>query len=219
GIRRRGKHIILELASHDVLILHLKMTGVLLIRTSNNDVQKHTTAVFRFDDGKSLHFNDQRKFGSLWLTGDEGEIFGKLGPEPLSEAFTTSYLRELVDRHNISIKALICDQNAIAGIGNMYADEALFTAGIYPLKRAGDLSDEEVERLRAGIVEALQMGIKHNGASINTYRLPDGAEGVAHTRFRVAHRRDESCYVCGTPITRVSIRNRGCYFCPTCQKE
>ncbi len=220
AIRRRGKYFLFDLSGDEILGLHLKMTGILLLEPSlKREPQKHTTAIFRLDGGFDLHFIDQRKFGSIWLVSDEREIVGKLGPEPLGEDFTPASLRIITNRHNIPIKALIHDQHAIAGLGNMYADEALFAAGIHPLKKAGSLADSEVERLHRSIIEVLERGIKHNGASIRNYRLPDGSEGLAHTQFRVAHRGGERCPVCGIAISRISVRGRGSYFCPNCQPE
>ncbi|MFO8102416.1 MAG: bifunctional DNA-formamidopyrimidine glycosylase/DNA-(apurinic or apyrimidinic site) lyase [Dehalococcoidia bacterium] len=219
GIRRRGKYFLFDLSGGEILGLHLKMTGVLLLEPASKEVPKHTVAIFRLDGDSDLHFVDQRKFGSIWLAGDEKEIIGKLGPEPLDKAFTQAYLSKLTRRHSIPIKALLHDQNAIAGIGNMYADEALFAAKIHPLKKASSLSGREIKKLHTAIIEVLERGIRHNGASTRNYRLPDGSEGLAHTQFRVAHRGGKPCPVCGTAISRISIRGRGSYFCPKCQPK
>ncbi len=216
GIRRRGKYFLFDLSDGKTMILHLKMTGALLFETNSD--QKHITAIFRLNR-TDLYFIDQRKFGSLWLVKDEQEVVGKLGPEPLDKPFSPGILSQITSRHSIPIKALLCDQHAIAGIGNMYADEALFAARIHPLKKAKDLNMSEINGLHDSIIEVLERGIRHNGASISTYRLPDGAEGMAHTQFKVAHRRGEGCLSCGSPITRISIRGRGTYFCPNCQPE
>ncbi len=219
GIRRRGKYFLFDLASGEIFILHLKMTGVLLLEPSLKGPRKHTAAIFQLDDESDLHFIDQRKFGSLWLVKDENEIIGKLGPEPFDKAFSPGLLRDIINRRSIPIKALLCDQHAIAGVGNMYADESLFAARIHPMKRANDLTIDEINGLHQAVIQVLERGILHNGASISTYCLPDGAQGMAQTQFKVAHRRNEMCLVCGTPITRISIRGRGTYFCPGCQPE
>ncbi len=218
-IRRRGKYFLFDLSGDEILGLHLKMTGILLLEPASKEPQKHTTAIFRLDGGADLHFIDQRKFGSLWLAKVENEIIGKLGPEPLDGAFTSAVLQKVAKRHNIPIKALLHDQHAIAGVGNMYADEALFAAGIHPLKKASALTDNEVERLHRAVIEVLERGIRHNGASVSNYCLPDGTQGMAQTQFRVAHRQGETCPVCGAIITRISVRGRGSYFCPACQPE
>ncbi len=217
-IRRRGKYFLFDLSDGEVFILHLKMTGVLLLE-SKAEPQKHSVAIFKLDGRPDLHFIDQRKFGSLWLVKDENEVVGKLGPEPLGKEFTADVLKEIASRHKIPIKALLFDQRAIAGVGNMYADEALFAARIHPLKPAINLTTREIQKLRSGIIEVLEKGISHNGASVSDYRLPDGAQGMAQTQFQVAHRKGETCLICGYPITRIKVRGRGTYFCPVCQPE
>lgn len=218
-LSRRGKYFLFELSKHQTMVLHLKMTGVLLLKPASEGPGKYTTVIFRFDGGNDLHFNDQRKFGSLWLVEDANEVVGKLGPEPLNDGFTPRILRDITSRHGIPIKALLCDQHSIAGVGNMYADEALFAARIHPLKKASELSIGEINGLHQSIIEVLERGIRHNGASISSYCLPDGTTGLAHTQFRVAHRLGENCLVCGSLITRIKIRGRGTYFCPECQPE
>jgi len=217
AIRRRGKYLLFDLVSGKILGIHLKMTGVLLLNSASEIENKYTTAVFYLGNEMTLHFIDQRKFGSLWLAESEGDIVGKLGPEPLEGMFGSTILKEILSRHQIPIKAAICDQHFIAGLGNMYSDEALFAAGIHPLRRSNALADIEVNRLHDGIIEVLQRGIRHNGASINTYCLPDGTRGMAQTQFKVAHRIGEPCPVCGSAINRIKIRGRGSYFCPYCQ--
>ena len=199
--------------------MHLKMTGVLLLLPSPAEPEKHTRAIFYLDDGNELHFRDQRKFGVLWLVKDEREVIGKLGPEPLTCDFTPEALSNILIKHNIPIKALLCDQNIIAGIGNMYADEALFTARVDPEKKAKDLSKEEVKQLHQAVCQVLSAGIDHGGASVNTYQHPDGGQGTAQQSFCVAHRYGELCPYCGTRIERMRIRGRGTYFCPRCQKS
>jgi len=217
-IRRRGKYFLFDLSGGEILGIHLKMTGVLLLENKIK-LQKHSIAIFRMENRFSLHFVDQRKFGSLWLVDDENEIVGNLGPEPLGQGFTTEILGNTLRRHTIPIKALICDQNAIAGIGNMYADEALYEASIHPLTPSNRLNKNQVTTLHKSIIKVLEKGIAHNGASIRHYQLPDGAQGMAHTQFRVAHRIGKNCPVCGTPVNRICIRGRGSYFCPVCQPE
>lgn len=218
GLRRRGKYFLFDLSGGKILGIHLKMTGILLLE-EKVELQKHSIVVFGMEDRINLHFIDQRKFGSLWLVDDENEITGKLGPEPLSNSFTPGFLEEVVKNHTIPIKALVCDQNAIAGIGNMYADEALFEAGIHPLTKSNKLTRNQITKLHKGIIAVLEKGIDHNGASISHYQLPDGARGMAHTQFRVAHRRGKKCPMCGAEIDRISVRGRGSYFCPVCQPE
>ena len=218
GIRRRGKYLIFDLSGRLKLILHLKMTGCLLIRPSDAEPGPHTRAILYLDNSISIHFLDQRKFGGMWLVQNENEVVGGLGPEPLDHAFSVNALRETLHKHDIPVKPLLCDQTIIAGIGNMYADEALFEARIHPEKKTRKLTTKESERLYTAICHVLVEGIARCGASVSTYRQPDGEPGFAHLFFQVAHRRGERCYRCETPIERIALRGRGTYFCPKCQK-
>lgn len=218
GLRRRGKYLIFDLSGGLKLILHLKMTGCLMVSSWDAEPCPHTRAILFLDNATSIHFIDQRKFGGMWLLKDEREVIGRLGIEPLDRDFGAEALRELLVRHDVPVKPLLCDQTVIAGIGNMYADEALFEAGINPLRSTRKLKARECERLYNAISHVLIEGIARCGASVNTYRQPDGEPGFAHLFFKVAHRRGERCYRCETPIKRIALRGRGTYFCPTCQK-
>ncbi len=154
----------------------------------------------------------------MWLVEDKNTIVGKLGPEPLEATFTPQLLAQRLKNRTAPIKALLCDQTFIAGIGNMYADEALFVARIHPLRSAGSLPQDEVERLHSVIQQVLWSAIGDKGASVDTYIRPGGELGIAHFQFQVAHYLGgRLCPVCGTPIQRIPIRNRGSYFCPKCQ--
>ena len=216
GLDRRGKYLILRLASGDSLILHMRMSGSLLVEPGCES-DPYTRTVFHLDDGSSLCFRDPRKLGVMWLVKDAGEVVGKLGPEPLDSSFTVAIFGERIGRRSAPIKAVLCDQGIIAGIGNMYADEALFAAGIHPLRPANSLSSEEMKRLYAAIRQTLDEAIDCCGASISDYQRPGGQPGTAQSVFRVAHRKSEPCPSCGTPIERIPIRQRGSYFCPRCQ--
>jgi formamidopyrimidine-DNA glycosylase len=214
GLGRRGKYLIFRLSSGQALVIHLKMTGSLWLK----DPEKFVRAIIHLDDGTNIYFRDPRKFGIMWLVDDEKSVGGKLGPEALGEGFTAKVLAEKLKNRTAPIKALLCDQGLIAGIGNMYADEALFLAKIHPLRAGGSLTQEEVKRLHKSIQKVLAAGISQKGASTDTYFRPSGEKGSAHSKFRVAHRRGENCPVCGTPLERIVVRNRGSYFCPKCQK-
>lgn len=214
---RRGKYLILNLTSNEVLIIHLKMSGSLLLKPASAEPDRFTRAILYLDEESTLHFRDPRKFGVMWLVENKNTIVGKLGPEPLEADFTPEVLARLLRNRTAPIKALLCDQNFIAGIGNMYADEALFTAKIHPLRSGGSLSRDEVKRLHSAIKQVLKAAIGNKGASIVNYYRPGGELGTAHFEFKVAHRRGETCPVCGTPIKRIVVRNRGTYFCPKCQ--
>ena len=215
GIERRGKYLIFDLASGEALIVHLKMSGSLWLKPP----ERFTRTILHLDGGTRLFFRDPRKFGVMWLVADKNAITGKLGPEPLGADFTPKILAQRLSKHKAPIKAVLCDQDVVAGIGNMYADEALFLARIHPLRPANSLSGEEIERLHRAIQQVLSAGINNKGASVETYFRPNGQIGTAHLQFQVAHRGGQSCPVCGTPLERIPIRNRGSYFCPRCQPE
>jgi len=215
SLNRRGKYLIFHLSSSEVLIIHLRMAGALLLNPEQPD--KYARAVFQFDDSSQLVFTDRRRLGALWLVENEQAIVGKLGPEPLAPEFTTETLAERLQKHRAPIKAILLDQAFIAGIGNMYADEALFTAKLHPLRKANSLSVQEVQNLYKAIRDVLWSAIGSKGASVDTYKRPDGGLGTAHFSFNVAHRKGKQCPTCGATIERLAIRNRGSYFCPDCQ--
>jgi len=212
---RRGKYLTFHLSSNEVLIIHLRMAGALLLNPEQPD--KYARAVFQFDTGSQLVFTDRRRLGALWLVKNEQAIIGKLGPEPLAPEFTAETLAERLQKHRAPIKAILLDQAFIAGIGNMYADEALFAANVHPLRKANSLSAQEVQNLYKAIQDVLWSAIGSKGASVDTYKRPDGQIGTAHFSFNVAHRKGKQCPTCGATIQRLAIRNRGSYFCPNCQ--
>jgi len=215
-LKRRGKYLIFRLSGGNALIIHLKMTGALLLNPKQPD--GYARVIFHLDDGSRLVFTDRRRLGAVWLLEDEQAIVGKLGPEPLDTEFTLETLAGRLHKRQAPIKAVLLDQGFIAGIGNMYADEALFAAKIHPLRQANRLSPQEIRNLHQAIVDVLESAIDSKGASIDTYKRPDGRLGTAHDNFRVAHRGGKPCPVCGISIQRLAIRNRGSYFCPNCQK-
>ncbi len=219
ALARRGKYLIISLSNHETLIIHLKMSGSLLLKPNPAEVDKYTRAVIHLDKEAALHFRDPRKFGVMWLVKDEDTIVGKLGPEPLEDGFTPQVLAQRLKNRKAPIKAILCDQIFVAGVGNMYADEALFAAGIHPLRPGGSLSQDEIEHLHSAIQEVLWSAIGNKGASTDTYFRPDGSRGTAHFEFKVAHRRGQTCPICGGPIERITVHNRGTYFCPKCQPE
>ena len=217
ALSRRGKYLIFSLTSR-VLIIHLKMTGSLLLKSALAEPDKFIRAVLYLDGEIALHFRDPRKLGAMWLAEDKNTIDGKLGPEPLEAGFTPQILTQRLENRTAPIKALLFDQSFIAGIGNMYADEALFAAGIHPGRSGKSLSQGEIKKLHNSIKQVLWSAIGNKGASVDTYFRPGGELGTAHFQFQVAHRLGgKFCPVCGTPIERILIRNRGSYFCPKCQ--
>ena len=219
SVARRGKYLIVDLASGEVLIIHLKMSGSLLVKPVSAEPDKFTRAILYLNNEETqLIFRDPRKLGVMWLVEDKDAIVGKLGPEPLEASFTPQLLAERLANRTAPIKALLCDQSLIAGIGNMYADEALFVAKVHPLRLGGSLSWSEIECLHKAIQQVLRSAIGNKGASVDTYLRPDGELGTAHFQFQVAHRLSgKFCPVCGALIERIVVRNRGTYFCPNCQ--
>jgi len=215
SLERRGKYLIFRLSNGMSLIIHLRMTGSLLLNPQG--VGRYARAVFHFSNGHRFVFSDRRRLGLMWLVNDAHTVVGKLGPDPLDKGFTANVLRQRLSRHHIPVKAALLNQCIVAGIGNMYADEALFAARIHPLRKADDLSPEEVRTLHNNIRRILRKAIGSKGASVDTYVRPEGELGTAHFDFKVAHRGGEACPICGSPIERVPVQNRGTYFCPGCQ--
>jgi formamidopyrimidine-DNA glycosylase len=215
-LSRRGKYLFFHLGSGERLVMHMKMTGSLLIDPPDD---KYARAIFQLDNGAALHFRDPRKFGVMWLAADESAVASRLGPEPLDDDFTNETLADILRNRKAPVKPVLLDQSIIAGIGNMYADEALYEAKIHPVKPAGSLSDEEIKRLHRAIRRVLRAAIKNKGASVRNYIRPDGNIGTAHAEFRVAHGTGKNCPRCGIPIQRIVVRGRGTYLCPKCQPE
>jgi formamidopyrimidine-DNA glycosylase len=215
SLERRGKYLIFHLSNGRSLIIHLRMTGVLLLNPRG--VDRYARAVFHLSNGHRFVFSDRRRLGLIWLVDDADTVVCKLGPEPLDESFTPGILGQRLSRHHIPVKAALLDQCIVAGIGNMYADEALFAARIHPLRKADALSPEEVQTLYHCIRRVLGAAIGSKGASVDTYVRPEGELGTAHFDFKVAHKGGEPCPVCGSTIERVPVQNRGTCFCPRCQ--
>ena len=215
SLERRGKYLIFHLSNGKSLIIHLRMTGSLLLNPK--EVERYARAVFNLSNGHRFVFRDRRRLGLIWLVDDASTVVGKLGPEPLDKSFTPGILGQRLSRRHIPVKAALLDQGIVAGIGNMYADEALFAACIHPLRKADALSPAEVRTLHNCICRVLQAAIGSKGASVDTYVRPEGELGTAHFDFKVAHKGGEPCPVCGSTIERVLVQSRGTYFCPRCQ--
>jgi formamidopyrimidine-DNA glycosylase len=213
SLKRRGKYLLFGLSSGETLVMHMKMTGSLLV---NDGEDKFVRAVIDLEDAR-ISFRDPRKFGAMWLTENGDAIDKSLGPEPLEESFTHKVFAERMQKRAGPIKAVLLDQSFIAGVGNMYADEALFAARIHPLRPANSLSPAETKRLHQTIIDVLRAGIGKRGASIQNYFRPNGEPGTAHFEFKVAHGMGKNCPVCGSPVQRIVVRNRGTYLCPKCQ--
>ena len=219
---RRGKYMLLGLESGMTLIVHLRMTGHLITVAGDAPIDSHTHVVMRLDDGQQLIFQDSRKFGRLWLLTDPAPVLAHLGPEPFAADFTPAYLTSRLHGRTAPIKALLLDQGLVAGVGNIYADEALFRACIHPLRPAGSLDAAEVAALHAAIQAVLTQGIAKagsslGGSSLQNYSRPGGAPGGFQEEFAVFRRTGQPCPQCGAPITRIVVAQRGTHFCPHCQ--
>ncbi len=190
------------------------------IPTSDDARLAYCRVCFGFTDGRYLLFTDPRKFGriELWPRELEQKALAGLGPEPLDDEFTVGRLVEVLAGRKSTIKQVLLDQEVVAGLGNIYADEALFYAAIHPLRRANSLSSTEVQLLHEGIVSVLTLGIQHGGTSFNDYRDLWGEAGENYNHVRVYHREGQPCVRCGTPIERIIVAQRSTHFCPGCQK-
>ncbi len=217
---RRGKYLLLRLDSKGrplFLAVHLRMTGSLLYRRSGDPPDAYVRAVIALDDGSELRYADLRKLGRLWLADSPEEATGRLGPEPLDASFTAAKLRDTLSGRRAPIKAVLLDQRAIAGIGNIYADEALFAARIHPRRLAAGLSDAEVTRLHRAVRRVLNDALGNRGSSFRDYVDAAGREGRHQLRVKVFRRTGQPCYVCRTEIARIKVGGRSTHFCPHCQ--
>lgn len=215
AVERRGKYLVFRLSLGDDLLIHLRMTGDLQIFSSGDPLHKHDRVIFHLDNGYQLRFRDMRKFGRVYLTNGAAQALGHLGPEPLAPEFGEGDFLSRLERRSGRIKSLLLNQEFIAGLGNIYADEALFLAGIRPDRRANALLDEEKLELYHAIRQVLTRAIERKGST-----LPDEAYrggGYQH-EFKVYGREDEPCLTCGNPIRRVPLNQRSAHFCPTCQR-
>jgi formamidopyrimidine-DNA glycosylase len=232
---RRGKYLLLGLDADQTLVMHLRMTGNLVLVEGEDKLdpsegmrlyegerstsERHLRARFLLDDGRELWFTDPRRFGEAFLIEDSSleERFARLGVEPLSEAFTPELLGEITAGRTAPLKSFLLDQGGVAGIGNIYADEALFRARLHPLSPAGSMKPEHREALRDAVIAALEAGIDSGGASIDDYRDGRGEKGRMQDEFLVHTREGRPCPRCGETIARIVVAGRSTYFCPSCQ--
>jgi len=235
GLGRRGKYLLLALDSDQTLVMHLRMTGNLVLVEGEEKIdpsegmrlyegerstsERHLRARFELEDGRELWFTDPRRFGEAFLIDDAdlADRFARLGVEPLSDQFTPEALGERAAGRVAPLKSFLLDQSHIAGIGNIYADEALFRARLHPLSPAGSMRPEHHLALRDAVVEALEAGLVHGGASIDDYRDGRGEMGEMQDEFLVHTREGEPCPSCGGPISRIVVSGRSTYYCPSCQ--
>ena len=225
AVERRGKYLIFRFESGRVLLIHLRMTGNVLHlppgRRGELKPDPHRRAVVRLDDESDVAYRDVRRFGT-WLLLEPGDLddylASRLGVEPLGRAFTTKVLAARLAKRKAPIKAALLDQRTLAGLGNIYVDEALWRARIHPLRPARDLDADELRTLRGAIAKALEAGIARQGATLRDFRQPDGSSGRMQHEFKVYGRGDEPCDRCGTPIDKIRVGGRGTWYCPTCQR-
>jgi formamidopyrimidine-DNA glycosylase len=222
AVERRGKYLIFRFESGRSLLIHLRMTGSLRHAPGGSLADDpYRRAVVSLDDGSDVAYRDVRRFGT-WLLLEPGELEPylqeRLGAEPLSPAFTARRLGERLARRKAPIKAAILDQRTLAGMGNIYADEALWRARIHPLRPAEDLDPDEIRRLHRGVRRALEAGIARQGATLRDYSTPDGGRGRMQHEFKAYGRGGEPCDRCGTPIEKTRVAGRGTWYCPYCQR-
>jgi formamidopyrimidine-DNA glycosylase len=223
AVDRRGKYLVVRFESGRALLIHLRMTGSLrhVAVGSTREADPYARAVVELDDGSEIVYRDVRRFGTWLLTEpDEVEPYldARLGGEPLAPAFTTRRLADALANRRAPVKAVILDQRRLAGVGNIYADEALWRARVHPLRPAGKLDEDELRGLHRGIRAALKAGIARQGATLRDYRTPDGGSGRMQHEFKVYGREGEPCKRCGHPIEKIRAGGRGTWFCPSCQR-
>jgi formamidopyrimidine-DNA glycosylase len=241
-VTRRAKTVLLHLEDGRVMTVALRMTGALIVAAPGTPDDPYARVVFRLADGRELRYRDVRKFGriGLWPGGGLrsvgagrgarsrrvaeggrryriGEVFSGHGPEPLQRGFTAERLAQRLSRRSAKVKSLLLDQSFIAGVGNIYADEALWRARLHPLRPADSLDGREVRRLHRAVRQVLREGIANRGASFSDYVSADGEPGANAERLAVYRRTEQPCYRCGRPIRRIVVGQRSTHFCPRCQ--
>ncbi len=218
NISRRGKFLIMGL-DHAFLLIHLRMSGDLIMRQAEitlpltKPLIPHDHVTFHLESHWHLAFNDTRKFGRVWLTLDPSQVLGKLGPEPFDSKLTGAVFFQRLTSHQRQLKALLLDQSFLAGLGNIYTDEALFQAQLHPKRLSNTLSADDANRLLRAIRKVLRLGIEHNGASIDWAYKGGGFQNY----FKVYQQTDNPCPRCGQAIQRTTVSQRGTHFCPRCQ--
>jgi formamidopyrimidine-DNA glycosylase len=221
AVDRRGKYLLLRFASGRVLLIHLRMTGSLRHAPAGTFVDDpHRRAVVRLDDGSDVAYRDVRRFGT-WLLLEPEQVAAyldeRVGKEPLSASFRSRDLATKLENRRAPLKVALLDQRTVAGLGNIYADEALWRAQLHPLRPARDLGPEEVRALHRAVRKTLERGIARQGATLRDYALPDGRAGSMQAEFKVYGREGEPCPRCGTPIEKIRVGGRGTSYCPRCQ--
>lgn len=222
SVGRRGKFLIFYLTDL-ALVSHLRMEGKYGVFPVDEEMDKHTHVLFTFTDGTQLRYKDVRKFGTmhLFLKGEELSSLplSQLGPEPLSDEFTTEYMIQKLEKTSRNIKAVLLDQTIVVGVGNIYVDESLFRAKIHPQRMASSLTNEEIERIVAEVKATLAEAIEQGGSTIRTYINSQGQIGMFQQQLLVYGRNGELCKECGSEIEKLKVAGRGTHICPSCQKN
>jgi formamidopyrimidine-DNA glycosylase len=222
ALGRRGKHLLIGLEDGGTLAVHLRMTGKFLLGDVPAD-HPHLRAVLELDDATTVAYADQRRFGTWRVLEGEPELQEfldeRLGVEPLDEDFDGRVLAKLFAGRRASIKAMLLDQRLIAGVGNIYADEALWAAKVHPETPAGLVSRPKLDLLAAAIRDVLEVALVAQGSTLRDFQSPDGAYGSMQERFKVFDRTGEPCLRCGTPIVKLRVAGRGTHVCPRCQRR
>lgn len=219
GLSRRGKYLLFALDNGNTFIVHLRMTGRIVWREGNAPPETYERARLELDDGHHLRWADLRKFGTWRVVTDAEQVVGKLGPEPIDDAFTLKQFRAALAGRTAPVKAVLLDQRRMSGLGNIYVDEALFEAGVRPDTLARDVSAPATKRLHAAARTVLERGIENRGASFKDYVDGQGNQGQQHMYVKVFRRDGKPCYTCGTTIVRTVVGGRGTHYCPKCQPK
>lgn len=221
NVRRRGKYIVIELDNGYYLVGHLRMTGYFFYAKKDSKVSEYDYIFFKFEGDDELRMGSKRKFTRIYLVDDlkdAGSLI-KLGPEPLSDEFTLDRFKDMISSRRGKMKPLLLNQRFLAGLGNIYVDEALFLSKIHPLRTADTVNDEEVERLYHAIRKVLSDGIEHRGTTKWDYVDASGESGTHQNYLMIYDKAGKECIECGTKIEKIRVGGRGTYFCPECQKE
>ena len=221
SIERRGKYLRINVGEKMYILVHLRMTGALLAVTKTAPEHDYAKIKFVLNGSEDLWFTDIRTFGTLYLIDHNDKIiegYATLGPEPVGNGLTGAYLEKACLKKTGAVKAVILDQKIVAGLGNIYADEALFAAGIMPTRQANKLTKEEYEKLVAAMKKVIAQGIKNHGTTFRNYQDADGHKGDNVCHLMVYSRKGEPCKVCGTTLEQTKVAGRGSVYCPHCQK-
>ncbi len=215
---RRGKYLLFGLDDGRTFVAHLRMTGRVLWRASDAPTEAYERGRLVLDNGYDLRWSDLRKFGTWRVVDDVAPLFKKLGPEPIDEKYSARHLKAVFKGRTAAVKSVLLDQEKVAGLGNIYVDEALFEAGVRPESAAGDLTGPAITRLAIATRDVLLRGIEYRGASFRDYVDGQGNEGQQHMHVKVFRRTGKPCYTCGSEIERTVVGGRATHYCPRCQR-